>query len=160
MNRASYLPAIHAQLLSGGAIPQLPFPEALSQTFKKGDWVFLVAGYLTICASDPAAGIAGIAMEDAHNAAAGLYQINVALFTSQTLIEMSVYHVTAGNCKIEAVDMGTVYNAEYVSAGLWRVDKGTSDGTSQVRIVHFLDEVGALKGRVCVNILPGYRLFV
>jgi hypothetical protein len=145
-NRAAYLPAYVGRVLSGGAAPVLAYPEAASQTFVKGDLVFISSGYLTICGSDPTA-ILGIALDDAHNTTAGLYQINVSLITPWTLVTMSVGHATAGNDKIEAADMGTLYGVVSVSAGIWRVDKEDTTAT-RVRIMNFIDEVGATKGRV------------
>jgi len=91
--------------LTGHATPTLTFPEAASQTFLAGDFVFLSSGYLTICGTDPAL-IMGMALEPAHNTTAGLYQIGVALAIEIVLFGLSVYHATPANNKIEATDMG------------------------------------------------------
>jgi hypothetical protein len=133
-------------VLDGGSIPVLSFPEAASQSFVKGDLVYLASGYLTLCGADPTA-ILGIALEDAHNGSAGAYQIMVSLITAQTIVFMSVYHSTAANDKIEAVDMGTLYEIDKPVAGTWRVDK-TATTATRVRIIQFVDDVGSLKGRV------------
>lgn len=142
--------------LTGSAVPVLNFPEAASQTFVKGDFVYLTSGYLTICGTDPAL-ILGIALEPAHNTTAGLYNIGVALATEFTLFGLSVYHATPANNKIEAADMGKIVDILKSAAGKWTADKATVGSTSRYAILKFIDPLGTISGKYGGIIAATYR---
>jgi len=151
---ASLKKAELGKLLHGQPPVVWSVPEGLNQTFKEGDFVYRNGGYLVICGADPAL-ILGIALEDAHNTTAGLYNILVGVFTEGALVEMTVYHSTAGNNKIEQTDLGTKYGID-VSANCWRVDK-TDASNTRVRVQQFVDEVDEVSGRVLVSVLAANR---
>jgi hypothetical protein len=130
------------------------FPEAASQTYKAGEFVYRASGYLTICGADPSQ-ILGIAMEDAHNSTAGAYDMLVLVATGQTLFKINVYHSVSGNNKIEAADLGTAYGLVNAS-NKWLVDK-TDTGNTRVRVQKFYDAIGETAGFVLVTVLPAYR---
>ena len=130
------------------------FPEAASQTFKEGDLVFRSGGYLTICGSDPAL-ILGIAMQDAHNTTAGLYNDDVLIIDGLTWILMQVYHATPANDKIEAADLGKLYEIA-VASNCWYVDKGYTSA-NRVVVQQFFDPLGTIEGLVYCSVLPANR---
>ena len=140
--------------ISGSPNPVWSRPEAASQSFKDGDLVYMVAGYLTICGADPAT-ILGIAKEDAHNTTAGLYNILVDVITADSLVEMQVAHDTPANAVIEAADFGKLYDIA-VTSNVWYVDKNTTAAT-RVRIQRFVDALGTTNGRVLTTILAANR---
>lgn len=142
--------------LTGHAAPVLNYPEAASQTFVEGDFVYLASGYLTVCGSDPTV-ILGMALEPAHNTTAGLYTIGVALALEITLFGMSVRHTTAGNAVIEAADMGKLYDILASSAGHWTVDKDASTTTSRVKVLKFVEALGTLYGLVACTVVAANR---
>jgi hypothetical protein len=133
--------------LTGHATPVLNFPEAASQVFLAGDFVYLASGYLTLCGADPAL-IMGIALEPAHNTTAGLYRIGVALALEITLFGVSVYHATAGNNLIEATDLGLLCDIAMSAAGKWVADKAVVTTTSRLRILKFVDPLATVSGIV------------
>jgi len=140
-----------ARTLSGGVCPLDDFPEAASQSFIAGEFVYRVAGYITVCSTDPAQ-VLGMVREAGHNTTAGLYNVSVTPFTEDVLIEMCV---DAGTDSIEAADHGKLYGID-VASHLWFVDKSDVTAT-RVRIHKFLDPVGTQHGRVLVSMLPAYR---
>jgi hypothetical protein len=137
-------------------MPSLNFPEAASQVFLAGDFVYTVSGYLTLCGTDPTV-IMGMALESAHNTTAGLYQIRVALAMEIVLFGLSVYHATAGNNKIEATDMGLLADIAMSAAGKWVVDKAVSTTTSRVKVLKFIDPLGTIAGMVGCTIVAANR---
>lgn len=107
------------------SIPRESFPEAASQTFKKGALVYLNAGYLTACGADPAL-IMGIATEDAHNTTAGLYNIVVELAHPDTLFLANLdTQASEGAGTTAATDRGAMYGVKSLAASpyQWYVDK-------------------------------------
>jgi len=129
------------------------FPEASGQSFKKGQFVYLDAqGKLTACSSD-AAGIAGMAMQDASGTANTAIAITVAKQGQQFTL-----HVTnAGTATTTAYsDVGKQYGL-YVAGNICYVDKG--DTTNKRFIVVDLapeDNVGDTNGRLVVEVLDAY----
>jgi len=142
--------------LTGHAVVSLNYPEAASQVFVDGDFVYLTGGYLTLCGADPTV-ILGMALDPAHNVAAGLYQIRVALACEMNLFGLSVYHATAGNNKIEATDMGSLFDIAMSAAGKWVVDKAVSTTTSRVKVIRFIDPLGTIAGMVGCTIVAANR---
>jgi len=142
--------------LTGLSTPVITFPEAASQSFVAGDFVFLSSGYLTICGTDPVL-IMGIALEPAHNTTAGLYQIGVAVATEITLFGLSVYHATPANNVIEAADLGKITDIAKNAAGKWVVDKATVGSTSRFLALKFIDPLGTVSGRIAGIIAATYR---
>ena len=130
-------------------------PEAASQTFVAGDLVYRSSGYITVCGSDPSQ-ILGMVMEDGHNDSSdGTYDVNVLVATEATLFYSSVYHSVAGNCKIEATDLGTKYGL-VASSNKWLVDK-TDTSNTRCRVQKFYDALATTNGRVLIQILAANR---
>ena len=72
----------------------MEFPEAASQTFKRGEAVYLTTTGVAICAANPGK-ILGFAAEDGHNGTAGQYKIGVYIATPSTVFAGNL--VTSGN---------------------------------------------------------------
>ena len=111
--------------LTGMSIPRESFPEAASQTFKKGALVYLVAGYLTECPADPTL-IMGVATEAAHNTTAGLYNIVIELAHPDTLFLGNIdTQASEGAGATAAADVGKMYGVKSLAASpyQWYVDK-------------------------------------
>jgi len=111
------------------------WPEAATQTFKKGWVVQMVAGYLTGIATDTPGNVMGVVAEDMHNlAAVGVY--GVTGDSAATYIANGT-NIFAGNVK-----QASLANHVLVQADLGRV-MGIQRDTANNRI--FLDSsvVGA-----------------
>ena len=92
------------------------FQEASGQSFKAGQYVKLVSGYLTICAGSAAAStepILGIAQKDATGTQYSL--IPVALCEPGVKIRMSVYHVTPGSAITAQASVGS--QTQFIQTG-------------------------------------------
>jgi hypothetical protein len=111
--------------LSGHSIPRESFPEAASQTFKKGDLVYLNGGYLTACGADPTL-IMGVATSDGHNTAAGADSTVVELAHPNTLFIGNLdTQASEGAGTTAATDRGKMYGVKALAAApyQWYVDK-------------------------------------
>jgi hypothetical protein len=111
--------------LTGLSIPRESFPEAASQTFKKGALVYLVGGYIAECPADPTL-IMGVATENAHNTTAGLYNIVVELAHPNTLFIANLDTQASEGAGTTAVtDRGKMYGVKSLAASPnpWYVDK-------------------------------------
>lgn len=86
----------------------MTFPEAASQTFKKGWLVALNAsGYVVDPASDTPSAILGIAASDAHNdSAAGTSQMDVYLAAPYNLFAANVLETGLANHVLTQADIG------------------------------------------------------
>ena len=129
------------------------FPEAVSQSFKKGQAVYLVAGKVTVCASD-AALIAGFACQDASGVVDT--EIAIAITAPGILFEMNIYHSTPASAITAITDVGTKYGL-YVAGNKSYVDK---EDTINMRFVVVAlsprDNVGDQYGRVLVEVGKTY----
>ena len=134
----------------------LHFPEAVTQTFIAGEFVYLNAGYLTICAAGDTAAIMGMALEPTHNAAAaGLYSIPVAIAKETTLFMLSESAAATPLWAIQAADLGASWNLLISAPGRWCINKDTAGGPG--RIVRFRHAVGEQYGQVLVIINATHR---
>ena len=128
-------------------------PEAASQSFIVGDFVYLVGGYATVCADDPQL-IYGLALEAAHNTTAGLYKVDVLVITNMTCLCMNVHGVNPLDT-VQAADWGKGWQIEKVSTN-WVVNKDVATSSS-VRIYEFIDELATVNGRVAVTVPAAIR---
>lgn len=141
----------------GTNVNYLTFPEAASQTFKRGQFVYLSSGYVTACADD-AVSILGMAMEDAHNGDAGANYINVALAESNTIFEANVYHGTPASAVTAITTPCDGANSVFglqVDSNKCYVD--IEDTTHDAFLVIGLspkDAVGDRYGRVLFKVIP------
>ena len=129
------------------------YPEAASQSFKKGQAVYLSSGKVTVCASD-ATLIAGFACQDASGVTDT--EIAVAIAEPGTVFEMNIYHSTPASAITAITDVSTKWGL-YVAGNKSHCDKG--DGTNTRFLVVGLspkDNVGDTYGRVLVEVLRPY----
>jgi hypothetical protein len=129
------------------------FPEAASQTFKKGQAIYLSSGKVAACATD-AVLIAGFACQDAS----GITDTEIAVAIAQpgTLFEMNIYHSTPASAITAVTDVGTRYGL-YVSGNKSYVDK--EDLVNLRFVVVALspkDTVGDTYGRVLAEVGKTY----
>lgn len=127
------------------------YPEAASQTYKKGALVILSSGTIAEAGAAPAT-VFGIALKDGNNAAdtstnALVYPIKGNEDFSITLLE------SLTQAMLGSQDCGVVKDA---TTGVWYAS--TADGGAQVRIVDYAKGpafnnlgVGDTKARVVVN---------
>ncbi len=93
------------------------YPEAASQSFKKGEMVYLASGKVTVCASN-AVTILGMALQDASGTTDT--EISVLVATDGTRFEGNVYHSTAASA-ITAITQTDKY-AYLLSSNIGYVD--------------------------------------
>lgn len=125
-----------------GSPTRLVFPEAASQTFKKGACVYLTGGALTECGADPAT-ILGIALDPATGVTGRPIRVTL---LSNAIFEASL----SGTSVTAATDVGVAYGV-VLASGLWLVDK--TDTTAKrvtVMALSTKDNVGDTNGRVLV----------
>lgn len=99
----------------------LAFREADSQTFVRGDLVFLSSNLLTLCGADPAS-ILGIAQEPATNVTSGHKYIKVLVIRPTDVFESQFTDATPAQAVFAATDQAKGYEIVRTSAGLWEVD--------------------------------------
>lgn len=129
------------------------FPEAASQSFKKGEFVYLDAnGKLNACASD-ASIIAGMAMQDAS----GTENTAIAITLAKEGQKFTLHVTNAGSSTTTAnSQVGNKYGL-YVASNIAYVDVG--DTTNKRFIVSDVapeDTVGDTNGRLIVEVLDDY----
>lgn len=118
----------------------ITFAEAASQTFKKGEVVYLAAGLVTEIASDTPANIIGIANQDAHNLSVAGVPDDPARSVSVTL---------APQINIFAANVKTTSLADHVLlvSDLGRV-MGIQRDTTNSKVFLNAAVVGGANGRV------------
>jgi hypothetical protein len=126
------------------AVPAMEYPEAALQTFEQGAPVFLSAGYLNECGTNPQL-IMGIATKDGQNGAtAGLKKQMVHLAHPDVLFVGNLDHTsTEGTTVGAATDLGKMYGITKISSsGYWYVDKSKGVvATSRVIIWDLWDDI-------------------
>lgn len=137
-----------AHTRSGGPPYTRSWPEAASQTFKKGDFVVLSSGKVTLCADD-AGTILGIAAQDASGVTDTMIPVIEA--NDDTVFIVNGISTTA------VTQVGTTCAVDLTSTN-WTVD--TADTTGGVLVVTGLDPrdaVGDTNGRLHVTVLSSAR---
>lgn len=131
----------------------LYFPEAASQSFKAGEFVYLVSGKVTIISStsQSVSKIAGMALADASGTTDTA--LPVAIAEEGVLFELCVYHSTPASAITAITQVGVSYgltvssNKHYVNIG---------DATYRrvkVKKISNKDDVGDRYGRLLVEVL-------
>lgn len=93
--------------LVGGTPSPLTFGEAASQTYVKGEIVFLSAGYATEIAGDTPSQILGLAGQNANNdASAGTHDTSVFLAHPSTVFEANLLASGLADYVLTAADVG------------------------------------------------------
>jgi len=129
------------------------YPEAASQSFKKGQPVYLSSGKLTACGNDEVQ-ILGIALADASGTTDT--SIPVLLATPLTIFEATA--TSAGSdVQIAVTHVGKHY-ALYVSSNDVYVDLGDTDHDA-LKVVDLVDDAGTTNGKVLVKVLAAASQF-
>jgi hypothetical protein len=139
-----------AKTLHGGPPAILHFPEAATQSFKLGEFVYLTGGKVAAYVADGSS-ILGIALQDASGTTDT--SIPVALATADTIF---VGNVDASLTTAQS-NVGQAYDLNLTS-NKWHVD--TSSIAAARALVVGLDSrdtVGDIAGRVLFTILGDYR---
>lgn len=125
--------------------------EAANQSFKQGEFVYLVNGLATACADD-AVTIYGMANQDATGTTSTPIEV-IRGIPGVTWFEMSVYEDGGGaNDTIAVADLDNKYAYEVVS-NVACVNTGDTDHDA-LKIEAFKDAVGDIYPRVYVSVLP------
>lgn len=126
------------------------FPEAASQSFKAGEFVYLSSGKVTVCASDTAH-ILGMAMHDASGTTDA--DVLVAVADGETEFEMNVYHATPGSAITAITQIGAEYGLVVASNKHYLDLAETTADAFQIQSLSPKDAVGDTYGRVIVKVL-------
>lgn len=144
-----------AKTISGNSPQTMVFPEASgTQTFKRGEFVYLASGKVTEIASNTPSQILGVAAQDASGTADT--DIAVWLANDDTLFEANV--TDAGSSAVTAVtDVGCHWKIyRDTTNNKTHIDKGTGDANvADCRIT-----VVALSGKDTVGDTYGRELFM
>jgi hypothetical protein len=128
--------------------------EAATQTFKKGELVYLASGYLTECSDNPSL-IAGIAAEDGHNdSSAGTHTVTYVPIVPGDILEANTTTLTT------ATNVGTVYDL-YRDTTNSKAQVLLTTSNPRVIIVKLSprDTVGDTYGRVYISFVSKYLQF-
>jgi len=153
-----------ATIEATAGVPTVPgeirwFPMAASQTFKRGQFVYLDdSGLLTVCGSDPG-GIAGMAECDATAASAGAATSGVACpITLAKRGQQFTLNVSNGASTLTTSNVQVGHQAEmYVASNICYCDYGNQ---SNLRLV--IDDiapdnaVGDTSGRLICEVIGNY----
>lgn len=113
--------------LSGGSPTPWTFKEAATQTFVKGEVVFISGAFVTELASDAPAAILGVAAQDAHNdAVAGTHDVSVFMAQAETVFTGNMVTTALADYVLLAADQArqaalirdTVNNKVHLNAAI------------------------------------------
>ena len=148
-----------ARTISGNSPQVLTLPEAASQTFKKGEFVYLSGGYVTEIGANPAL-ILGMADEDGHNGAtAGLYNVAVVIANMDTIFEIHKTN-SSGVAVVTAVtDVGKEFAIYRDTTNSWATAYDGGGANSRLICLDHsnFDTVGDTGGRLLVQVLGSFR---
>lgn len=150
MATITQVPARLARTVSGGAGITGVFPEAASQSFKAGEFVYLVSGKVTVCADD-ATSILGMAAHDAS----GTTNTNVIVYLAHpdNVFEANVYHSTPASAVTAITQVGVNYALQVDSNKSYVDIEDTSHDAFVVIGISEKDAVGDVYGRVHFQVL-------
>lgn len=137
----------------GTNVRTLNLKEAATQTFIKGAVVYISAGYLNECSTDPTQ-IAGVALQDAHNStSSGDDTCAIAVAEENCVFVANV--LNGGNATAQT-DVGRAFGI--VKSTNWYVDKGDTVNERVIVENHVInpDAVGDTYGRVYFRFLGKY----
>jgi len=139
-----------ARTISGNSPEILTFPEAASQSFKAGEFVYLSSGKVTVCA-DNATTILGMAT---HNASGTTdTDCEIAIANYDTVFEANVYHGTPGSAITTIEQPGVNYALQSDSNKSYVDVEDTDNDAFVVRNLSPRDSVGDQYGRVEFQVL-------
>lgn len=119
-------------------------PEGLNQTFEGVNPIVVTSGYVVL-AADPVTSVMGICVEDAHNAAAGTYNVRVIPVSQDVGVYANFLGNAAADNVLAAADLylsrDFEYDANMISAGVggWYVEDGAA--SASVKIVSFNSDI-------------------
>lgn len=129
----------------GGPPYTRTYPEAASQTFKRGDYVLLTAGKVTACATNPAV-ILGVAAQDATGVTDTPIKVYIADKSTVFVGNLSASNVTAVTQPGTKVDL-------ILESGIMNVALTTVAPRVMIVGLDLRDAVGDTNGRVHYTIL-------
>lgn len=136
----------------GGSYVVVNVPEAASQSFKKGQFVYLASGKATVATAS--SGIFGMALEDATGTTDT--QLAVLVSLRDTIFRGCVYHSTAASAVTAVTDVGTTTFGINQVSNISVVDKeNTTHDSFSVIGLDPTDAVGATYGRVYFRVNTG-----
>ena len=158
MSTQNLTPVLVAFTISGNTPLTRSYKEAASQTFKKGEAVYIDgSGYVaeyTASIDDGTQRMIGFAAEDAHNGTAGQYECLVNLACDDTVFSGNIYHGTVGSAVTAQTDLTTLLPLKELPSqgtGMVAIDKeNTSGQLDMARILDFDKNhaIGDTYGRV------------
>ncbi len=136
------------EIVSGGV--KTTATEAASQSFLKGELVYLVAGKVTVVASGGTV-IWGIALQDATGTTDE--PIDVQVDDGTLVLRGNVYHGTAASAVTAVANLGIKYGI-YVSGNKAHLD--ISNTANDAAVITSLDkgEIGDVYGRCNFKLIP------
>lgn len=141
---------LQAIQLVGGCADIRTYPEAASQTFKKGALVQFSSGKVAVADADETT-IVGVALHDASGTTDS--DVQVALANEHNIFVANVYHATPASSVTAAGDRHKKYGVEAVGDN-WHVSLADTSN-NRVRIIDLdrRDAVGDTNGRVHIVFL-------
>lgn len=157
-------PASVAKTISGNSPQVIVYPEAASQTFKKGQFVYLNNGYVTVCSSSSSK-ILGMAAEDAHNGGSnGAYNVAVYIANEDTIFELNKVTAAGAATTTAVSDIGSDFGIYFDSTNNWcHVAVGSSSTPHRLICIGLSDKdkVGDTGGRLLCKVLGRFnQLFI
>jgi len=148
--------------ISGNSPQILTLPEAASQTFKKGELVYLSAGYVTEIGANPAY-ILGMAAEDAHNDDdAGTHNVAVYIANNDTIFEIHKTDSSGSGAATAVTDVGREFAIYRDTTNSWVTAYISGAGAGANARLMCLDHsgkdtVGDTGGRLLVVVTGSFR---
>jgi hypothetical protein len=150
-----------AKTISGNSPLTLSLPEAASQTFERGEWVYLSGGYVTECGHNPGA-ILGLAAEDGSNGDAGANDVKVVIAHDDVVFaanksdgsQSAAATAVTDRGKVLVIDQDTTNSKCYVSLA-----EGDDAANGRLICVDLdgKDVLGDTGGRLLFQVLGNYR---
>lgn len=145
-----------AKTISGNSPKEDYYPEAASQTFKKGEFVYLVAGKVTIIPSTTPSLVLGMAQADASGVTDT--PVPVAIANTDTIFEANYSNGSQAGAVSTVASVGTrhVFDLDATNHRVYI----SSSTTSPRVIIHMLSEkdaAGDTGGRVLFQVMSVYR---
>jgi len=151
-----------ARTISGNSPQVLTLPEGASATFKKGELVYLSAGYVTEIGDNPGY-ILGMADEDAHNDDdAGTHNVAVVIANNDTVFEFHKTDSSGSGAATAVTDVGREFAIYRDTTNSWATAyiSGVGAGTN-ARLICLdhsnFDTVGDTGGRLLCMVMGSFR---
>ena len=150
MATINQVPARVAYTISGNSPQVITIPEAATQSFKTGQFVYANSGKATACADD-ATTILGMAAHDASGTTDADCKVYVA--NPDTVFEANVYHATAASAVTAITNRFVTYGLEVDSNKCYVDINDTTNKALHVIDLSPKDQVGDQYGRVLFQVI-------